>query len=355
MTASARSYIVHGAGAIGSVVAARLSQAGCAVSLIARGEHLAALRADGLRIGGRTKGVFKLPSASSASELSVDAATIVILAMKTQDTFAAVEAHSELYADLPILCFQNGVSNEEWLAERGFNTYGVMVRIGARIDEPGMVTHTGARQIAIGRWPTGSDELCEQVRDDLLKGDLNAVVEPRVKASKWGKLVVNLSNAYLALTDQSVQGAFADNDTRAFVADLTQEALDVLVAAKIEAVIDDGSNQPVSVAEHVERLRKSLRDTSARPDKRARDSQESYPSTWQDLQAGRRNVEVDHFNGRIVELGEQVGVATPLNKVLWERCKNAADNQLGPGTETEATIRAAAVQASSSSGARGGT
>ncbi len=339
-----RNYVVHGAGAIGSVVAARLSQAGKAVSLIARGEHLSELAKSGLRIDGFTQGVFKLPAASDAHSLNVDENTIVILAMKTQDTFAAVKAHSDLYRDLPVLCFQNGVSNEEWLSDNGFNAYGVMVRIGARIDRPGVVTHTGARHAAVGCWPSGTDELCEVVVVDLLAGELDAVLEPQVGASKWGKLVINLVNAYLALTDQTVQAAYLDNNVRALIADLEQEALGVLAAAKIEVLIDGSTD----LAERISKLRQPLKKSAAATDTKQTQRLEFYPSTWQDLRAGRRRVEVDHFNGRIVELGRQFGVATPLNEVLSELCNEAADKQLGPGTETEASIRAAAA------GARGG-
>ncbi len=334
-------YVVHGAGAIGSVIAARLSQAGKAVSLVARGEHLAELAKNGLLIDGFTQGVFKLPVASDAHDLNVDAGTIVILAMKTQDTFAAVEAHSDLYRDRPILCFQNGVSNEEWLSDKGFNAYGVMVRIGARIDQPGVVTHTGARHAAVGCWPSGTDELCEMVVSDLLAGDLDAVLEPQVGASKWGKLVINLANAYLALTNQTVQASYLDNDARALIADLEQEALEVLAAANIEIVIDGSSN----LAERISKLRQPLKQSTVASDTKQQQRAESYPSTWQDLHAGRRNVEVDHFNGRIVELGRQFGVATPLNEVLWKLCSEAAAKQLGPGTETEASIRLAAASA----------
>ncbi|MCY3950576.1 MAG: hypothetical protein OXF61_15435, partial [Acidimicrobiaceae bacterium] len=75
------SYIIHGAGAIGCVLAARLATAGRKVALVARGGHLAALQRDGLRIGGRTDGHFRLPAARTAHELDLDANTVVLLAM----------------------------------------------------------------------------------------------------------------------------------------------------------------------------------------------------------------------------------------------------------------------------------
>ncbi len=328
-------YVVHGAGAIGCVLGARLAQAGRQVALVARGEHLEALQRDGLRISGYTEGHIRLPAVRTAHELDLDERTVVLLAMKTQHTFEAIEQHRELYRSVPLFCFQNSVSNEEWLIARGFRAYGVMVRIGARIDEPGVVTHTGARRAQIGCWPTGADELCAAVADDLVAADMRASVDADVAVAKWGKLVLNLTNAFSALIDLPVQEWFSAEETRFFMADLQEEAADVLDAAGISPVMDDGRD----LREWIERMRKP---GEREPRGDADPVMHSYPSTWQDLHFRRPTVEVEHFNGRICELGEKFGIATPLNRTLNELCQDAAARRLGPGTETVASLRAAA-------------
>ena len=73
------------------------------------------------------------------------------------------------------------------------------------------------------------------------------------------------------------------------------------------------------------------------------DSTRSYPSTWQDLALERGKVEVDHFNGTIVRLGERHGVPTPLNRVLRDLCLDAAANLTPPGSENADSLRAAAL------------
>ncbi len=90
-------YVIHGAGGIGCVVAARLAQAGQRVSLIARGDHLLALQQKGLQVHGDTSGKWKLPAAAHANDLNIDEHTIILLTMKTDDTFKAVEQHQEIY------------------------------------------------------------------------------------------------------------------------------------------------------------------------------------------------------------------------------------------------------------------
>ncbi|WP_419932772.1 ketopantoate reductase family protein [Candidatus Poriferisodalis sp.] len=328
-------YVIHGAGAIGCVLGARLTNAGRRVALVARGDHLAALQQHGLRIGGRTEGNFPLPAVRTAHELDLDANTVVLLTMKTQHTFEAIEQHRELYDGVPLFCFQNSVSNEEWLIGQGFRAYGVMVRIGARIDEPGVVTHTGARRADIGCWPAGTDDLCTRVVDDLVAAEMRASLVERVIDHKWGKLVVNLTNAFSALVDLPVQEWFCAEENRFLMADIQQEAADVLEAAGITPVMDDGSDLHTWIA----RMR---RPGQREPREVADPSLYSYPSTWQDLHFRRPTVEVEHFNGRICELGERYGIPTPLNRVLTERCCDAAARRLGPGTETAASLRAAA-------------
>ena len=329
-------YVVHGAGAIGCVLGARLTKAGRRVALIARGDHLEALQRNGLRISGHTEGHFGLPAVRTAHELELDDDTVVLLTMKTQHTFEAIDQHRDLYGGVPLFCFQNSVTNEEWLTSQGLRAYGVMVRIGARIDEPGVVTHTGARRAKIGCWPTGSDELCARVVDDLVAADMRASIEERVVDAKWGKLVVNLTNAFAALTDLPVQEWFGAEETRFFLADIQEEAAKVLEAAGITPVMDDGSDLPSWIAR--------MRKTGHREPRGSTDPDLlSYPSTWQDLHFRRPTVEVEHFNGRICELGERFDIPTPLNQVLTELCCDAAARRLGPGTETVASLRAAAA------------
>jgi|TARA_A100001234_G_C12517996_1_gene338987 2-dehydropantoate 2-reductase len=164
---------------------------------------------------------------------------------------------------------------------------------------------------------------------------MNASIDEQVVDGKWGKLVRNLANAYLALTNLSVQEASCEPEDRRFMADVNEEAADVLEAAAISARMVGKRN----LREQISRLREPGYWATKEP---VTDETRSYPSTWQDLTAQRGNVEVDHFNGAIVRLGEQYGIATPLNRVLRDRCLSAANNRLLPGTETAESLRSAA-------------
>ena len=95
----APNYIVHGAGGIGCVIASRLATIGRKVQLVARGPHLQALQTKGLTLTQNTEGTWNLPAEESARELDLDDQTVILLAMKTDDTFDAVEQHSSIYRD----------------------------------------------------------------------------------------------------------------------------------------------------------------------------------------------------------------------------------------------------------------
>ena len=333
---TALNYIVHGAGGIGCVIASRLATVGRKVQLIARGPHLHALQTKGLTLTQNTEGTWNLPAEESAQELDLDDQTVVLLAMKTDDTFDAMEQHSSMYRDLPVVCCQNGVTNEEWLFARGYNTYGCTVMVGAEITHPGTVRHSGGKLLEIGNWPSGSDEISRSLVSDLGASGMDASVDERVIDGKWGKLVRNLANAYLALTDLSVQEASCDPRDRQFMADVNEEAADVLEAAEISARMVGKRN----LREQIARLREPG-NWPARP--AVTEATRSYPSTWQDLTSQRKRVEVDHFNGAIVRLGEKHRVPTPLNRILRDRCVTAAENLVLPGSETADSLRSAAV------------
>jgi len=336
MGINTQNYIVHGAGGIGCVIAGRLAAIGLNVQLVARGPHLQALQTQGLTLTQNTEGTWKLRAESSAHNLDIDDQTVVLLAMKTDDTFGAIEQHSSLYKNLPLVSFQIGVTNEEWLSQRGYNTYGCTVMVGAEITQPGIIRHSGGTLLELGNWPSGTDQISEALVADLSTSGMDASVDDRIIDGKWGKLVRNLANAYLALTNLSVQEASCHPDDRQFIADVNEEAADVLEAAQISARTVGKRNLREQIAR--------LREPGIWPAKpTVTQATRSYPSTWQDLALQRRRVEVDHFNGAIVRLGEKHQVPAPLNRVLRDRCISAAKNLTLPGSETADSLRSAAL------------
>src|ERR1700731_3335853 len=107
-------FVVFGAGAIGGVVGARLHQAGFAVTLIARGAHLEAIRDNGLElVSPEERSVLRIPVAGAPGEVEWTGDDVVLLATKSQDTLGAITSlRGAAGPATPVVCVQNGVENE---------------------------------------------------------------------------------------------------------------------------------------------------------------------------------------------------------------------------------------------------
>src|SRR6266568_2311771 len=119
-------FVVYGAGAVGGVVGARLHEHGHAVVLVARGRHLSAIRDAGLRIESPEGAATHLvPAVEHPSEIEFSEQDVVLLAVKSQDTGAALGALAAAAPrEVAVACTQNGVENERASLRRFSHVYG---------------------------------------------------------------------------------------------------------------------------------------------------------------------------------------------------------------------------------------
>ncbi|MFD7448441.1 ketopantoate reductase family protein [Kitasatospora sp. NPDC059827] len=317
-------YIVIGAGAVGGVVGARLHRAGRQVVLVARGEHGTALREHGLTVHGPAGAdTARIPVAAGPQEVELREGDVLLLAVKTQDTAAALAdwadrpvgpAGARAGARLPLVCLQNGVENER-LALRHFRrVYGAMVVLPAAFLTPGEVrTWCGPRTgaLVLGRYPDGVDDTVREIARDLHLADFRAVLDEDVLYWKYGKLVDNLANAVDALCGQR-PGA---------------ESAELAARARAEAVaVLERSGIAFATPEELTELR--LGAVERRPS----DPGAGHGSTWQSLKRGGRSAEVDYLNGEVVLLGRGCGVPTPVNELLQELVHRWVRERREPGS-----------------------
>ena len=151
-------FVVYGAGAVGGVIGGRLFQAGHEVTLIARGDHLRALQRDGLTLAAPDATAdLAVPAVASPAEASPGDGDVVVLAMKSQHTAAAVaELALAASPEVAVVCAQNGVENER-VALRSFrDVYAMAVVMPATHLEPGVVeaSSTPVTGVTSARPPT---------------------------------------------------------------------------------------------------------------------------------------------------------------------------------------------------------
>ncbi|MFD8702753.1 ketopantoate reductase family protein [Kitasatospora sp. NPDC059648] len=323
-------YIVIGAGAVGGVVGARLHRAGHRVVLVARGDHGTALRERGLTVHGPAGAeTVPVPVAAGPHEVELREGDVLLLAVKTQDTGAALADWAEqpvgpdggrAGARLPLVCLQNGVENERLALRRFRRVYGAMVVLPAAFLTPGEVrTWCGPRTgvLVLGRYPEGADDTVRAIAADLTAADFRAVVAEDVLRWKYGKLVNNLANAVDALCGQR-PGA---------------ESGELAVRARAEAVaVLERSGIAYAAPAELAELRRGAVDELP-PGGGA-----GHGSTWQSLKRGVRSAEVDYLNGEIVLLGRGCGVPTPVNELFQDLVNRWAREGREPGSLAPAEL-----------------
>lgn len=308
-------FVVLGAGAVGGTVGGRLADTGHDVVFLARGEHARVMREHGLRLATPERVITVRSPVAELHELELHDGDVLLLATKTQQTVGVLDALTR--RDLPVLCIQNGVTNERMAARRGFPTYGVVVMLPAAFLEPGRIDAQGSPYsglLDIGRWPRGCDDTATTVADALSRSGFVSRAVDDVMRWKYAKLLRNVGNAI-----QAICGADADGAELDAVRDL-----DALARSEAEACLDAAGIAWVPDDEWNERRQKQVQWTPV--EGRGR----SGGSTWQSVVRGR-DVEVDYLNGEIVLLGRMHRVATPVNELLQREAHALARTGGAPG------------------------
>ncbi|GAA4055724.1 ketopantoate reductase family protein [Nonomuraea soli] len=302
-------YIIIGAGAVGGTIGGRLFQAGHDVVLVARGAHLEALDNTGLRLLTPDSDDL-LPVPASGGPVPPRAGDVLIVATKSQDTLSALEAWPR---DLPVVCAQNGVANEDMVLRRFSQVYGMCVWLPATHLDPGVVAAYGTPHsglLPVGRYPQGVDDLAHQIAADLTKSGFVAPAVPDVMRYKYGKLLSNLGNAVEALVGH------ADG-----MSDLAKQA-----TAEGEAVL-----AAAGIAHPTRQEEQDLRGNQVdlRP---IEGLARGGGSSWQSLARGAGSIEADYLNGEIVLLARRTGVGAPVNEVLQREANRFARDRHAPGS-----------------------
>lgn len=302
---------VFGAGAIGGYMAAKLAQAGEEVSIVARGPHLAAMRARGLTLI-EAGGEFTVPIRATDDAAALGPQDYVVLTLKAHSVPAAVPAILPLMG--PETTLVSGVNGVPWWYFHGLGgplegtrlasvdpggvqweafgperVLGCVVYPAAEVAEPGVVRHVDGNRFSLGE-PTGERSARALRLAAALEGaGLRAPVRPRIRDEIWVKLWGNLSfNPISALTLATLDRICADAGTRGVARAMMLETQAVAEALGVRFLIDVDRRIDGAAAVGAHRT-----------------------SMLQDLEAGRP-MEIDALVGAVQELGRLTGMATPV-------------------------------------------
>jgi 2-dehydropantoate 2-reductase len=280
--------VVVGAGAIGSVCAAKLS-AGHDVTLVGRPAQVDAIRARGLELAGREPGVYRIDATTHVEALATG--SLVVLATKVGDSREAMAPLVPLIdPSHTILCLQNGLYAEEIVRDLVGTRVPVLraiVQYGAVMLGSGVVDYTVPGYILLE-----SHERAPAIASAFSAAGIDGRLTPDMKREMWRKAIFNcVINPITAIVGCLVGG----------IADEGLMPLNRLVLNECVAVARaDG----VEFSEDLLPMIVQIYGRST-----------TVASMRQDLARGRRT-EIDYLNGAVVALGRRVGIDCPVNEAL---------------------------------------
>jgi 2-dehydropantoate 2-reductase len=289
---------VVGCGAVGSLFAANLAQLDdvevWAYDLAQ--DHVDAINERGLRLSGAGEVVGRLQATSDPAKLP--ACDFGIVATKSMHTEPAIAACAPAFADGAVCSVQNGVGNEEVIAEHVDRVIRGTTFPAGRILEPGHVQWDVKGETTIGPYeprPASMEEV-KWLADACTRAGLPTTAVADARGPQWRKVIFNAAtNPVGALTRLSHGRVCERPPLRLLVTGLVDEGKAVVAAQEIELDADP----------------EELIDHAAKPEV----AYDHKASMLQDVEA-RRQTEIDYLNGGIVRFGREHGVATPLNEMI---------------------------------------
>jgi 2-dehydropantoate 2-reductase len=294
---------VVGCGAVGSLFAANLAQLDdvevWAYDLAL--EHVEAINAHGLRLSGAADVVATVRATTDAQELP--ACDFGIVATKAMHTSAAAAATAHAFAGGSVASVQNGIGNEEAIAEHVERVIRGTTFPAGRLLEPGHVQWDVKGDTTLGPFeprPAPRDGI-DRLADACTRAGMPTHSVADARGPQWRKLIFNAATNPLGALTGLTHGRLCERpDLRALVTALVDEGKAVAAAQGIELDAD-----PEVLIDHA--AQKNI-------------AYDHKASMLQDVEA-RRQTEVDFLNGGVVRFGGDHGVPTPLNQAIWALVK----------------------------------
>ena len=293
-------FAIYGSGGLGAYYGARLAQAGHEVGFIARGAHLEAIRARGLRILSPL-GDLHLPSPTATSDpAEIGEVDVVIVAVKTWQVPEVARAMRPLLgAQTMVVPFLNGVDAPDDLAAvlGAERVVGGLSKVFSLIEAPGVIRHFNpGAYVEIGELGGSSSARIEALRSAFAGAGADAHASTDIRSALWKKLLTVSSWAGLGALSRSPIGVIRQMpETRALVERAMDEG--IAVGRALGYTIADGFKAELWAF------------YDALP-------VEATASMMRDLMAGKPS-ELDAWNGAVVRFGLQTGVATPVHVFVY--------------------------------------
>jgi 2-dehydropantoate 2-reductase len=303
---------------VGGYFGTRLAQGGCDVGFVARGDHLAALVKNGLRIESKLGDIYLPEVRASDNPAALGPADLVLISVKLWDTDTAIRAIKPIVdRGAFVISFQNGVHKEEIL-RRTFGekaVIGGVCYIASKIISPGVIKHTGSMQkLIFGEIDGQPSDRTRAFLEACRRSGIEAEISSDIRRAIWEKFVFLVGVSASTTTMRATIGPIRTNPrTRAFLLDTMREVVAVGRAHGVQLDQDFAENR--------------LAFCDGLPP-------EMTSSMHTDLEEGKP-LEVDWLSGAVVALGKAVAVQTPLNRAVDDILALRAEGARGKSQRKE--------------------
>jgi 2-dehydropantoate 2-reductase len=289
-----------GAGAVGGYFGGLLSRAGHAVTFVARGAHLAAMRQHGLVLETPQCGLFVDGARFVEHPSEAGPCDVVLFAVKAYDIETAAAPLKPLVdSGACVVSVLNGVDHQDRIASvlGAGNVLGGLAMVSGVIVGPGLIRYTSNMSgLRFGEADGSMSARAITFRDACVGAGFSADLLPDVRAAQWAKFVGLSTNAALTSLFRLPAG-YIYHDPE-IIPMATRAFGEVAAVAKAEDI-----ELPADIVSRTLALHQSFPKTM-------------YASMYHDLAKGRP-LELDSFSGHIVRLGRALGVATPVHEMAW--------------------------------------
>jgi len=295
--------LIVGTGALATLFAARLAQAGYQISMLGTWKAgLNALRKEGARLvdAAGTEHQFEVQATDDPREYSaIEHALVLVKAWQTE--YAAGQLKACLADHGLAVTLQNGLGNRETLAQTLGSSHVALgtTTTGATLLGPGLVRAGGEGIISIERHPA-----LEPLEQALRSANFNLHLVEDAQSLVWGKLVINAAINPLTALLRVPNGKLLERPSaRKMMGRLATEVASVAAAKNILLPFSD----PVAAAEEV-----------------ARKTASNHSSMLQDVLRGAPT-EIDAICGAVVNVAQKHNLQTPVNWACWKLVKSLTE------------------------------
>lgn len=292
--------VIFGAGGIGGYFGGRLAQAGEKVTFIARGEHLRAMLANGLKVVSINGDFIVRPVNATDDTTQVRAVDAILVCVKTwQIPNAAKAIMSMLDRDTFVVPLENGVEAPSQLAEilGREHILGGLCRIASRIASPGQIQHTAIEpSIAFGELDNRSSSRARKLLQAFEHAGVSAEIPPDINLAVWQKFLFISAVSGVGAVTRVPFGIFRSIEgSRRVLEDALAECYSIALAQGIHLPADSVTNTLAYIDSLPPGTMASMQ----------RDIIEGHPS------------ELEAQNGAIVHMGQALNIPTPVHAFIY--------------------------------------